>query len=167
MKTIDNVRVFWVNDLYEVFLENEKLEENEESYKLFKGMLSQNNLVTDDCYAIGYNVDTFLGRKSRSFIERLEYLEEGNEIRITSMYDPHGMISVTWELVYDSLVAHECKEDYFTPEDIEKLLLGELSYDDFVNKTVNKFAIDYIQAFILEDIINNVKSMKPETLKWE
>ena len=169
MKTIDKVRVFDFYSLYEEFLNMKNEEDSEEIATEFENELKANGLVWGDNrgYIVGYEIDQLFNEESLPYIEAIEFWKESSEVKITSCCED-GAISVSWDDIYEELKQHvEYTDTYFNPEEVEKLVSGEISFETYTTNLVNQFTIDYIKAFVLEDIINKVSYMTVENLKWE
>lgn len=172
MKTIDKVRVFSLEGLLDAFSDKNKLEHTRETEILFENEIKGKGLVidSDGDYIIGYgaDADVVFGYESESYIEKIQYWQECNEVKINTPYDSYGSISISWEIIYDELKQHEHLTDtYFKPEEVEKLVSGDLSFSKFTDSIVNQFAIDYIKAFVLESIKDKINSMTADNLEWE
>ena len=170
MKTIDKVKVFSFYSLYEDFLKMKNEEDSEAIVTEFENELKAKGFVWDDNqdYIVGYEIEQIFNEKAPSYIEAIEYWREGDEVKITSFLNKYSSISVSWEHVYEELKEHVNYTDtYFKPEEVEKLVIGEISLEAYTNNIVNQFAIDYIKAFTLQDIIDKANCMTAENLEWE
>lgn len=169
MKTIDKVRVYWLEDLLDTFLEAKELEHTRETEILFENELKNNNMIIDNesYIVIGYENKSFLGCKSKSYIKYIENYQEMNYVKIGT-YSAYSSIEITWEHIYEELKQHEEYTDtYFKSEYVEQLVNGTVSYADFTHQVVNEFTIDYIKAFVLEDIKSKINNMTVDNLEWK
>lgn len=169
MKTIDKVSVFNFYGLYEAFLDMKNVEDSEEVVNQFESELKANGCVWDDTheYIIGYEIEQIFNQEAQSYIEAIRYWKECNEIEISSYCDDCGSISISWGYIYERLPEHtEYTDTYFLPEEVEKLVNGEISFSEYTTNVVNQFTIDYIKAYVLTDITNKINAMTVENLEW-
>lgn len=170
MKTIDKVSVFHFYSLYESFLNMENVEDSEETANQFESELKANGLVWDDNqdYIVGYEIEQMFNEESESYIEAIKFWQESDEVEISSYCDEYGSISVSWRYIYERLTEHvEYTDTYFLPEEVEKLVNGEIGFTEYTNSIVNQFTIDYIKAYVLTDITNKVNAMTVDNLEWK
>ena len=169
MKTIDKVRVFWFDSALGEYIVKKNVEDNEETYEKFKEYIKdkgfQIDLDTDQI--IAYEDDlmgTMFEGWGEEYLQRIVYWQESNWIELEIF---GNTVQVYWDDIFEALCEHENRIDtYFKPEEVEKLVNGEISYTEFTDKVVNQFAVDYIKVYGLQKIIDDINKLDAYNLKW-